>query len=522
MKNKNLSNPIKKIFKPSRAIQLPKEISQKQGYKFFYKGQTYIPHTSLDLGESAFFRITKLQLLYIIPTIVLIAELLIQNFRITLIGLLAVITISYFIDLLFNFYLIYKSFKVAPELKVSNPELNSNIDWPTYTIFCPLYKEWEVLPQFIKAISNLDYPNSQLQVLLLLEEDDKETIKQISKISLPHYFQAIVIPHSYPKTKPKACNYGLGFAKGEYSVIYDAEDAPESDQLKKAVMAFRKSPDDVICVQAKLNFYNPYQNILTKLFTSEYSLWFDLVLTGLQSIGAPIPLGGTSNHFKTKDLISLQGWDSFNVTEDCDLGIRLTKKGFQTAMIDSTTYEEANSEAKNWFNQRTRWIKGYIQTYLVHTRNPSAFIKSKSLNGFFKFQMIVGGKILAMFVNPLMWIITISYFVFRPIIGPAIESVFPTPILYIGVISLIGGNFLYLYYYMIGAVKRGYFDLVKYSYLIPFYWIAMSLAAWVAVYRLITQPHYWSKTKHGLHLIAQDHQAESINELYPNQALVNL
>lgn len=494
----------------AQPVPFTPDLIQKHGKGFFYKGQVYIPHTELNLKESAFFRVTPNQMLYFIPSLILLVELLVVGLHTTLLILLAVITIVYFIDLLFNFFLIYQSFRKNPEITVDKKELElPNESWPTYTIFCPLYKEWKVLPQFIKAIKNLDYPPQKLQVLLLLEEDDQETVARAQSYTLPEYFQVLVVPHSYPKTKPKACNYGLGYAKGEYSVIYDAEDIPEKDQLKKAVIAFRKCSPEVICVQAKLNFYNPYQNILTKLFTSEYSLWFDLILTGLQSLKAPIPLGGTSNHFRTKSLLALRGWDAFNVTEDCDLGIRLTKGGYRTAVIDSTTFEEANSESRNWFLQRTRWIKGYIQTYLVHTRNPSAFFKKRTPLDYLWFQLLVGGKILAMFVNPLMWVITLVYFSFRPFLGPTIESFFPAPILYMGVICLIGGNFLYLYYYMIGCAKRGYFDLIKYSFLVPFYWIGMSIAAWVASIKLITQPYYWSKTKHGLHL-SQNEKNEQI------------
>ena len=320
-------------------------------------------------------------------------------------------------------------------------------------------------------------------------------------MKLPTYFQTLKVPDSKPKTKPKACNYGLKFAKGEYIVIYDAEDIPESDQLKKAILAFKKLNDKVACIQAKLNFYNPYQNFLTRAFTAEYSLWFDLVLTGLQSINAPIPLGGTSNHFPTEILKELKGWDAFNVTEDCDLGIRLIKKGYATAVVDSTTYEEANSGLKNWFNQRSRWIKGYIQTYLVHMRNPKEFVKGLKTTHLITFQLIVAGKILSLFINPIMWIITISYFVFRSYTGSFIESFFPGPLFYMGLISLVFGNFLYFYYYLIGCTKRNHNPIMKYLFLlVPLYWLGMSIAAWIAVYSLIYQPHYWAKTIHGLHL----------------------
>lgn len=283
-------------------------------------------------------------------------------------------------------------------------------------------------------------------------------------------------------------------------VIYDAEDIPERDQLKKAVIAFRKASSQVVCIQAKLNFYNPHQNLLTRIFTAEYSLWFDLVLTGLQSINATIPLGGTSNHFRKNVLLTLNGWDAFNVTEDADLGIRLVKNGKRTAIIDSTTYEEANSSLPNWFNQRTRWIKGYIQTYFVHSRDLKGFKFTFREPHLLTFQLVIGGKIFSMLVNPLMWALTVSYFIFRASIGDIVESFFPAPVLYIAFFSLVFGNFLYLYYYMIGAAKRNQWEIIPYILFTPFYWLCMSISAFRAVWEFVLKPFYWSKTRHGLHL----------------------
>jgi cellulose synthase/poly-beta-1,6-N-acetylglucosamine synthase-like glycosyltransferase len=241
-------------------------------------------------------------------------------------------------------------------------------------------------------------------------------------------------------------------------------------------------------------------------------LWFDLVLTGLQSIHAPIPLGGTSNHFRTKDLLALKGWDAFNVTEDCDLGIRLVKHGYRTAIINSVTLEEANSSMWNWFRQRTRWIKGYMQTYMVHMRRPDDFLHIKKKSHIITFQLIVGGKILSMFINPMMWAITISYFALRATVGKAIESFYPPPVLYMGAFSLIFGNFLYLYYYMIGCAKRGQDDIIKYVFLVPFYWLGMSVAAWVASTQFLIRPHHWAKTKHGLHLQQGQSETEKVTD----------
>lgn len=469
---------------------------------FHYKGNEFIHHTGLHYTETAFVNLLRHQKVLLITFGALIVISFISNWRLTGIILFGFITILYFFDLLFNAFIVFRSYKVFPEIQISNEEITQlrDEDCPSYTIFCPLYKEWHVVPQFVDAMQKLDYPHDKLQILFLLEENDKETIQKISQSELPPHFQIVVVPHSKPKTKPKAMNYGLNYASGEYLVVYDAEDVPEVNQLKKAVLSFAKVKSNVACIQAKLNYYNPRQNLLTRLFTTEYSLWFDLVLPGLQSIGAPIPLGGTSNHFRTNTLRELDGWDAFNVTEDCDLGMRMAKRGYKTAIVDSTTYEEANSDPLNWYNQRSRWIKGYIQTYFVHMRDPRIYFAAGKGRDFFLFQLIVGGKILSLFINPIMWMTTICYFLFRAKIGVFVEAFFPDPILYIGVFSLIFGNFLYLYYYMVGCVKRGYDELIKYVFLIPLYWLGMSLAAWKALYEIVVKPHYWSKTVHGLHL----------------------
>lgn len=491
---------LKLKFVPSEVIPLASEIAKIEGEGFHYKGSKYRTFNSLGQKYSAFFTISTSQKIALTMILLFLTVSLIINWHTTLIVLISLLTFIYFSDLLFNFYLIYRSLAKIPELLVQKSEYQKRKKWPSYTIFCPLYKEWAVVPQFVDAMSNLDYPKDKLQILLLLEEDDQETINKVRSLNLPSYFQTLIVPHSFPKTKPKACNFGLKFATGEYSVIYDAEDIPDQDQLKKVVLAFEKTNNNISCIQAKLNFYNPKQNTLTRIFTGEYSLWFDLILPGLQSLSAPIPLGGTSNHFRTKDLNNLQGWDPFNVTEDCDLGIRLVKNGTLTAIVNSQTMEEANSSIKNWFPQRSRWIKGYIQTYLVHTRSPREFIKGAGLGKFLMFQLVVGGKILSMFINPFMWVTTIIYFVFRPFLGHFIESFFLTPIFYMAVFSLVFGNFIYLYNYMIGCIIKGHFELVKYSYLVPFYWIGMSIAAWIALVKLIKKPYQWAKTPHGLHL----------------------
>lgn len=470
------------------------------GSGFHYKGTEYVTHNTLDRHSSAVERTTQNQRLVLLALLLAVVGLAIFNGSLLLIGITSVITILYFMDLLFNMFLIYRSFQSYSEIVVDDHTVGRRHHWPTYTILCPLYKEVPIVPQFIAAMEAIDYPKSKLEVLLLLEEDDSETIHIISNMNLPKFFKIVVVPNSMPKTKPKACNYGLRMATGDYCVIYDAEDIPDRLQLKKAVLAFDQTGNLTGCIQAKLSYYNWDQNLLTRLFTLEYSLWFNLILTGLQSIKAPIPLGGTSNHFRTNVLRDLGGWDPFNVTEDADLGIRLAKHGLQTAILDSTTMEEANSEFNNWLKQRSRWVKGYMQTYLVHMRDLSQFGKNSTRIDMVTFQLVIGGKVLSMLINPILWIMTVSYFVFRPEIGPFIESIYLTPVFYVGTVALILGNFMYLYYYMMGAARQGRPELIAYAIFVPLYWLMMSLAAYYALRDLLVRPFHWHKTKHGLHL----------------------
>lgn len=496
------TNALANKLKKKKPIQIPpQDDSSMMGAGLARNGRRFITHSTLGNEISALITFTASQKLLIFLTIVsAIAGFLFFPLY-TAITLIAVLSSIYFFDVLFNLFLITKSLHNPPELSFTDEEL-SRIDessLPTYSILCPLYRESAVLPKFLNSISKLDWPKDKLDMQLLLEENDQETINVANSMDLPNYVRAVIVPHSLPKTKPKACNYGLNLAKGEYLVVYDAEDMPEPQQLKKAYLAFQRVPQKVKCLQAKLNYYNTNQNLLTRLFTAEYSLWFEIILPGLQSINTSIPLGGTSNHFKTADLKDLKGWDPFNVTEDADLGARLFKAGFNTAIIDSTTLEEANSQIWNWIRQRSRWIKGYMQTYMVHTRKPMEFLKKSGIHTFL-FQLNIGGKIAFMLINPILWAATISYFVLRSIVGPTIESIYPTPVFYIAVFSLVFGNFLYFYYYMIGCAKRGHWPVIKYVFLIPFYWFFMSIAAVMATYQLFIKPHFWEKTKHGLHL----------------------
>ncbi|MBA3724173.1 MAG: glycosyltransferase [Candidatus Levybacteria bacterium] len=483
-----------------------------------YKKQKFITHSTLSFKDSAINSFTLKQILLSILFIDLV--LLGLRFDIILLAQItfAILSVFYLVDVLFNFFLVFKTVKGSSELSFSKNELDQLEDsnLPIYTILCPLYKEAHMLGHFLDGIAKIEWPPEKLDVLLLLEEDDTESIETIARMDLPGYVRTLVVPTSQPKTKPKACNYGLAFARGEFVVIFDAEDIPDPLQLKKAYLGFKSSDRNVVCLQAKLNYHNSTQNLLTRFFTAEYSWLFDISLPGLQSLNTIIPLGGTSNHFRKADLITLQGWDPFNVTEDADLGLRIYRLGYRTAILDSVTLEEANSNVLNWIRQRSRWVKGYMQTYLVHTRDMLPLLRARGPQALM-LHFVIGGRILFIFVNPLLWIVTISYFSFKAIVGPVLEETYSPIILYTAVISLVLGNYLYILGYVLGCVKREQWSLIKYVFLIPFYLLLISVAGCMAFYQLLFKPYYWEKTVHGLHLKKQEEVKNNLK--VPNYAL---
>jgi glycosyltransferase XagB len=372
-------------------------------------------------------------------------------------------------------------------------------DLPSYTVLAPLFREASVINDLIANLSKLDYPPDKLEILLLLEENDTETIEAAKAAKLPQTMTVILVPEGTPQTKPKACNVGLFFARGDYLVIYDAEDKPEPDQLKKAVVAFGRGGERLACVQAALNYWNVYENVLTRMFTVEYSFWFDYMLPGLDALRLPIPLGGTSNHFRTSALRRLGGWDPFNVTEDADLGIRASALGYTVGVINSTTYEEANRSTYNWVRQRSRWIKGYMQTVLVHTRRPVALARTAGLRQTAGFLLLIAGTPLSfLFTLPLYGVFVCSLILPSRII----EELYPGWVLWLSLVNLIAGNALMIYVCMMGAFKRQRYRLVLWALLNPFYWILHSAASYKALWQLMTRPHYWEKTVHGISSLA--------------------
>ena len=368
-------------------------------------------------------------------------------------------------------------------------------DLPVFTILVPMFREHQMLPMLAECLRKLDYPLGKLDIKIVLEEDDHETIEVARTLGLEGVFEIIKVPASNPRTKPKACNFALQFARGEYLVVFDAEDRPEADQLRKVVAKFRRSPPNTACLQCRLNYFNVDENWLTRMFTLDYSLWFDQVLPGLERLNVPIPLGGTSNHFKIEVLRELRGWDPFNVTEDADLGIRLTQKGYRVGVVDSTTFEEAPCHVGNWIRQRSRWMKGYMQTFLVHTRRPLHLLRTTGPLGFVGFVFFVGGTVLSALFNPIFWVM---YWFWLVALAQGLDPVFPELLLFLSLFNLLAGNGAFMYLNMLAPMRRGWLHLIPYSFTISGYWLLISIAAYKGLWQLLHNPFYWEKTQHGL------------------------
>jgi glycosyltransferase XagB len=367
---------------------------------------------------------------------------------------------------------------------------------PVYSIMVALFDEAQVLPRLIAALSMLDYPAAKLDCLLVIEDIDAATKLALLNLQLPSFMRVVIVPEGQPQTKPRALNYALHLTRGDYVVVYDAEDRPEPDQLRRVLDAFAVRGPKTACVQSCLNIFNARQSWLTRQFTVEYSALFDSILPALQWMRLPMPLGGTSNHFPRAVLAEMHGWDPYNVTEDADLGIRIARLGYDVATIRSTTWEEAPSTFRLWRNQRTRWIKGWMQTYLVHTRQPLAMLRDLGFWRTLGFHLYMGGLILSALVHPLFYVaiaadaaFDLHSDAFHDLLGPLFW------IIAIG--NLVAGYATAIVVGVVAVRRRGH-PLTLSALMMPLYWLLISAAAYRALWQLWRDPFRWEKTPHGL------------------------
>jgi cellulose synthase/poly-beta-1,6-N-acetylglucosamine synthase-like glycosyltransferase len=368
---------------------------------------------------------------------------------------------------------------------------------PYYSIVVALYREARVVASLVEALKRIDYPPEKLDIKFVCEPDDEATIAALKMLALEPHFEILLAPAAGPRTKPKALTAALPFARGDYLVIYDAEDVPEPDQLRVALAAYRRGPRNLACVQARLAIDNVGDNWLTRQFAAEYAGLFDVFLPALADLRLPLPLGGTSNHFRTDILRKVGGWDPYNVTEDADLGMRLARFGYLSGVIDSTTYEEAPARLGAWLPQRTRWCKGWLQTWLVHMRYPLTTLRELGPGGFAIFQLLVGGTVLAALVHPFFLALVLTdtalgkLFTESDTIGQALRQGLAVTTLFLGYI----GSAVLAF---VGLKRRKLLGSSWVLLLMPLYWVLLSFAAWRAAIQLITAPYRWEKTEHGL------------------------
>ena len=375
------------------------------------------------------------------------------------------------------------------------PLLNQEL--PIYTVLVPIFRETEVLPQLLSALHAIDYPPQRVDIKIILEEEDTAMQEALAQEALPPHFDVIIVPSGKPQTKPRALNYALQFARGSLVTIYDGEDVPDPKQLRHAAARFAAESGNLGCLQSALEYYNPGQNWLTQQFSAEYAGLFRVILPTLAAYGLPLPLGGTSNHFRIAALKRVGGWDAFNVTEDADLGIRLTRFGYHTDVLPSRTEEEANSQLGNWLRQRRRWLKGFLQTWLVHMRNPMRLKREIGWRGLLAVQAYTLGTFISALLNPFLAAHAIWTLMPEQIAASSNSLVlqFATAFTLVLFVSGYGVAFAINAF---GLRRIGMSFSLLQMLTMPFYWLLATCAAWMAIWDFIVAPFHWHKTQHGL------------------------
>ncbi|SHL52490.1 glycosyltransferase family 2 protein [Roseibium suaedae] len=383
------------------------------------------------------------------------------------------------------------------DYRLPEPFSDPMIRWPVYTVLVPLYREASVVEDLIKGLGELDYPADRLEILFLLERDDPETRQAFLAHRLPEHMQVVLVPDGMPRTKPRALAHGLEKARGELITIYDAEDRPEPDQLKKAAVFFSLAPHRLACLQARLAIDNFDESFFSRQFALEYACLFDQVLPWFHQKSWPFPLGGTSNHFRRSVLEAVGGWDRYNVTEYADLGVRLARFGYRIGVLPSTTFEEAPLTWQAWRAQRTRWFKGWMQTFCVHLRDPRQIWLDLGSARCGVLLAMIAGSFLMMALHPFILLIMGGYFAgLAPV--PGTETLAEKAFLTLCISSMFLGYTGAAVAAWLAGKKRGYRPNPLDLLLVPVYWACASAAFYCAVWEFFTRPFQWNKTAHGL------------------------
>jgi cellulose synthase/poly-beta-1,6-N-acetylglucosamine synthase-like glycosyltransferase len=421
--------------------------------------------------------------------------LAVLGFSIVLAPMIATLAIHIFLTGAYFVALIFRGIAIHYGPWLTRPRRLRRADiLPVYTVLVALYQERDMVAQLIDRLDRLNWPRSKLDIKLICEMRDTETIEALAAMKLRPEYEIVSVPDLLPHTKPKALNYGLVAARGEYLVIYDAEDRPNADQLLEAYQHFQTAPDNVACLQAPIAVSNIGEGWLPALFALEYAGLFRRILPLLGALHLPMPLGGTSNHFCTDILRAVGGWDPFNVTEDADLGHRLHRLGYRSEMIARPTFEDAPTEIGVWLGQRGRWFKGWMQTWLVLMRQPRRLMAEFGVAGSVAFHVIITGMLVSALSHPLI----IGFMAVSA--WHLVHSVYTTPmeqaLFVVDGINTFGSYVLFITLGRRAMTRdeRNRFG-AKWCW-VPVYWLMMSYAAWRAAIELHTNPFFWKKTPH--------------------------
>ncbi|WP_170569486.1 glycosyltransferase [Ruegeria atlantica] len=365
---------------------------------------------------------------------------------------------------------------------------------PCVSIMVPLYKEREIADALIQRLMRLTYPKALLDIILVLEETDEVTRSALTEVDLPSWIRTIEVPAlNGLTTKPRAMNYALDFCRGDILGVWDAEDAPQPDQIERIVRKFARVEEDVVCLQGVLDYYNPRTNWRSRCFSIEYNSWFRVVLQGIARLGLVVPLGGTTFFFRRDKLLELGGWDAHNVTEDADLGVRLSRSGYRTEMVDTATFEEANFRAWPWVRQRSRWLKGFMVTYLVHMRSPLRLLRDLGPLRFLGVQAFFLGTVIQFLLAPVLWLFWLTTFGLPSPLDPILPATMTAVLIGLFLAAEITNAVVGIV--AVSAQERRF--LLPWIPTMPLYFPLGVLAAYKALWELILNPFFWDKTQHG-------------------------
>lgn len=382
------------------------------------------------------------------------------------------------------------------------PEMTGPL--PVISVMVPMFAEADIADRLIGRLSRLDYPRELMDVLIVVEDTDRITCEALEDAKLPRWMRVVKVPDGPIRTKPRALNYALNFCRGTIIGVWDAEDRPEPDQLHKVARGFHFAAPDVACLQGVLDYYNPRTNWLARAFTIEYASWFRGTLAGAAALDLVVPLGGTTLFFRRDLLEQVGAWDAWNVTEDADLGVRLTRRGYRTRMLDTVTHEEANCRLIPWVKQRSRWLKGFMMTWGVHMRDPVGLWRDLGPRRFIGLQVQLAASVSQYLLAPVLWSIWLLSLGLPHPLRDMLQGQLggnAIPVLF----TLFLASELLNWAIAAWAVRdRDHRHLLAFVPTMHLYFPLGCLAAWKAIYEVVAKPFYWDKTQHGLFDMAEE------------------